>query len=362
MYLFDFFCDRKKIYIQKKRSEICLIFRRSDGAWVWALRDLRLARTWERKVSITKTSGRCTRFLKECENLGAVLFIHPWDMHNWDGRLSKFWMPWLVGMPSETAQAICCILMGNVLLQFPRLRFCFAHGGGSYPIIRGRVAHGYSVGMRPDLCANECGKNPRDLDYQLWTDSLVHDPFALQLLLSVVGKEHVVFGTDYPFPLGEVEVGRMTTALRIQKDAAVGVTRNLSEVFMLLRSNAQQNKFVFTNTGVHNNKDRILVDLLFFYLIPVQNILEEKMSLVNLEDGDFMDESVIQQTWIHTFDEVEFEFGRIRSRLDELAKVQRKHISRPNFGDETFDAEEKGMEIMTEQITSMMAHCQRLIK
>ncbi|KAK5980724.1 hypothetical protein GCK32_022396, partial [Trichostrongylus colubriformis] len=49
------------------------------------------------------------------------------------------------GMPSETAQAICSVLMGNVLLLFPRLRFCFAHGGGSYPIIAGRVAHGYKV-------------------------------------------------------------------------------------------------------------------------------------------------------------------------------------------------------------------------
>ncbi|EPB73316.1 hypothetical protein ANCCEY_07614 [Ancylostoma ceylanicum] len=34
---------------------------------------------------------------KECENLGVVLFVHPWDMHNWDGRLAKYWMPWLVG-------------------------------------------------------------------------------------------------------------------------------------------------------------------------------------------------------------------------------------------------------------------------
>ncbi|WKY00492.1 hypothetical protein Q1695_014940 [Nippostrongylus brasiliensis] len=34
---------------------------------------------------------------KVCEELSLVLFVHPWDMHNWDGRLSKYWMPWLVG-------------------------------------------------------------------------------------------------------------------------------------------------------------------------------------------------------------------------------------------------------------------------
>uniref|UniRef100_A0A8R1I591 2-amino-3-carboxymuconate-6-semialdehyde decarboxylase n=1 Tax=Caenorhabditis japonica TaxID=281687 RepID=A0A8R1I591_CAEJA len=110
-------------------------------------------------------------------------------MHSWDGRLNKYWMPWLVGMPSETAQAICSVLMGNILQLFPRLRFCFAHGGGSYPIIRGRVAHGYHV--RPDLCATDCKTPPKELDGLLWTDSLVHDPKALELLVSTVGKVRI---------------------------------------------------------------------------------------------------------------------------------------------------------------------------
>ncbi|RCN36513.1 amidohydrolase family protein [Ancylostoma caninum] len=128
-------------------------------------------------------------------------------MHNWDGRLTKYWMPWLVGMPSETAQAICSVLMGNILLMFPRLRFCFAHGGGAYPIISGRVAHGYKV--RPDLCATDCSTSPRELQRQIWTDSLVHDPVALHLLVNTIGKDKIVLGTDYPFPLGELEVGKV---------------------------------------------------------------------------------------------------------------------------------------------------------
>ncbi|KAF1763343.1 hypothetical protein GCK72_011609 [Caenorhabditis remanei] len=144
---------------------------------------------------------------KVCEELSVVLFVHPWDMHMWDGRLQKYWMPWLVGMPSETAQAICSVLMGNILVMFPKLRFCFAHGGGSYPIIRGRVSHGWNV--RPDLCAMDCHVSPNQLDGLLWTDSLVHDAAALELLISTVGKNHIVLGTDYPFPLGELEVGKV---------------------------------------------------------------------------------------------------------------------------------------------------------
>ena len=32
---------------------------------------------------------------KTCEDLGAVLFVHPWDMQM-GGRMSKYWLPWLV--------------------------------------------------------------------------------------------------------------------------------------------------------------------------------------------------------------------------------------------------------------------------
>jgi aminocarboxymuconate-semialdehyde decarboxylase len=35
----------------------------------------------------------------------------------------------LQGMPSESATAICCLIFGGVLESFPKLKFCFAHGG-----------------------------------------------------------------------------------------------------------------------------------------------------------------------------------------------------------------------------------------
>jgi len=138
---------------------------------------------------------------KTAEDLGAVLFVHPWDMEM-GGRHSKYWLPWLVGMPAETATAICCLLMGGVLQHFPKLKVCFAHGGGSFPYTVGRVQHGYNV--RPDLCATDCDQPPRDFLGKFWTDSLVHDNAALKLLVDVIGEDRVMLGTDYPFPLGEV--------------------------------------------------------------------------------------------------------------------------------------------------------------
>lgn len=88
-----------------------------------------------------------------------------------------------------------------------RLKFCFAHGGGALPFTIGRIQHGYSV--RPDLCATDCSTPPREFLGSFYTDSLVHDKRSLDLLLDVVGRDRVVLGTDYPFPLGDLDAGRM---------------------------------------------------------------------------------------------------------------------------------------------------------
>lgn len=134
------------------------------------------------------------------------IFVHPWDMQQ-GGRFSQYWMPWLVGMPAETTGAICALTMGGVLERFPRLRFCFAHGAGSYPYTIGRIDHGFRT--RPDLCAIDCERMPSSYCGRLWADSLVHSESALRLLLDALGEERVMLGTDYPFVLGEHQAGRL---------------------------------------------------------------------------------------------------------------------------------------------------------
>ncbi|XP_074659056.1 2-amino-3-carboxymuconate-6-semialdehyde decarboxylase-like [Tubulanus polymorphus] len=139
-----------------------------------------------------------------------AIFVHPWDMQL-DGRMQKYWLPWLVGMPAETCTAMCSMIFGGVLERFPKLKVCFAHGGGSFPFTVGRIEHGFNV--RPDLCATDNPVNPRDYLGKFYTDSLVHDPAALRLLIEVIGEDKVMLGTDYPFPLGELDAGKLIESM-----------------------------------------------------------------------------------------------------------------------------------------------------
>jgi aminocarboxymuconate-semialdehyde decarboxylase len=144
------------------------------------------------------------------QELGAAVFVHPWDMLGKE-RMGKYWLPWLVGMPAETALAICSLIFGGVLERLPRLRICFAHGGGAFPGTVGRIEHGFRV--RPDLCAVDNDKNPRSYLGKFYLDSLVHDADALRGLIKLVGAERVALGSDYPFPLGEAEPGKLIAEL-----------------------------------------------------------------------------------------------------------------------------------------------------
>lgn len=154
-------------------------------------------------------------FWDACERLDAAVFVHPWDMM---GRrdMGKYWLPWLVGMPAETSRAICSLIFGGVLERHPRVRFAFAHGGGAFPHTIGRIEHGFNV--RPDLCAVDNDVNPRDYVNRIYYDSLLHDAAALRYLLGLAGPERVCLGTDYPFPLGELEPGALIRSLELDRD------------------------------------------------------------------------------------------------------------------------------------------------
>jgi aminocarboxymuconate-semialdehyde decarboxylase len=138
------------------------------------------------------------------------VFVHPWDMMG-EAKMQKYWLPWLVGMPAEVSLAMCSMIFGGVLERLPKLRVCFAHGGGAFPGTLGRITHGYEA--RPDLVAVDNPHPPGRYLERVWVDSLVHDARTLRFILEVFGDARVCLGTDYPFPLGEAHAGALIESM-----------------------------------------------------------------------------------------------------------------------------------------------------
>jgi aminocarboxymuconate-semialdehyde decarboxylase len=148
-------------------------------------------------------------FLTHCAHQGIPLFVHPWDMMG--GARMKTWMlPWLVAMPAETQLAILSLILSGAFERIPdSLKICFGHGGGSFAFLLGRVENAWK---HRDIVRENCPRPPSDYVKRFFVDSAVFDAGALRLLVDVMGDDRVMLGSDYPFPLGEQNIGELVTS------------------------------------------------------------------------------------------------------------------------------------------------------
>jgi aminocarboxymuconate-semialdehyde decarboxylase len=145
-------------------------------------------------------------FLQHCGAIGMPVFVHPWDLSS-SPRLDRWMGQWLTGMPAETHLSILALILGGGFDALSHdLRICFAHGGGSFPFWLGRVENAWH--SRPDVIATS-EHPPSHYIGRFSVDSVVFSEPAPRLLVDTLGAEQVMLGSDYPYPLGEADVGSL---------------------------------------------------------------------------------------------------------------------------------------------------------
>ncbi len=142
-------------------------------------------------------------FWQKCEELGVLVFMHPLGTRELEpsGRLAgNGLLTNTIGNPLETTIALSHLIFEGTLDRFPGLKICAAHGGGFLP----------SYANRSDAVIttfpNRVGPLPkkRPTEYirggQLYFDSIMFTGEGMRHLIAEAGIDHVVLGTDYPFP------------------------------------------------------------------------------------------------------------------------------------------------------------------
>ena len=175
-------------------------------------------------------------FLHHCANEGAAVLVHPWDMLA-PQRMPKYMMPWTVGMPAETQLGIVAMILSGAFDKLPaKLRICFAHGGGSFAFLLGRLDNAW---QHHPVAHGLCELRPSQYVNRFYVDSAVFDDRALHFLVNTMGDERVMLGSDYPFPLGEHRVGTLIRSSALSapiKDRLLG--GNAAEFLSLVRERA----------------------------------------------------------------------------------------------------------------------------
>ncbi len=134
---------------------------------------------------------------KTLDAASAFLLLHPQD--STDARHGPFYLKNLFGNPYETAVAAAHLTFSRVPERFPQIKICLAHGGGLTAIVAGRFDRGLVTkrpGVEPTMTP------PSQIMARLYADSILHDPNALTLAGQVFGASHILFGSDWPYPMG----------------------------------------------------------------------------------------------------------------------------------------------------------------
>lgn len=131
------------------------------------------------------------------EERGFPVFIHPGACR--DSRLEPFYLSNSLGNPYETTVAAAHLVFGDVIGRHPGLIPVLAHGGGATAALVGRWQRAADTD-RPGV--RNLSLTPVEAVGRFKVDSVVHSPTYLRHLVEVFGLENILFGSDWPFPMG----------------------------------------------------------------------------------------------------------------------------------------------------------------
>ena len=131
------------------------------------------------------------------EELDLPVFLHPIQPIGGE-RLRKFYLSNMLGNPIDSTIAACHLIFGGVLDRHPKLRIGLPHGGGALLMLIGRVDHGWQVS--PEI--KQLPKAPSAYLDRFFYDTIVHSKPIMEFVISTVGAERVMLGSDYCFEMG----------------------------------------------------------------------------------------------------------------------------------------------------------------
>lgn len=129
----------------------------------------------------------------------------------------------LIEFAFDTTRAIVSLLLNGTIARCPDIKFIFSHGGGTIPMLAGRIAgiartlpkmaEKFPGGLMPEF---------RKLYYD--TVSLF-DPIAFAATRALVGNSQLLFGTDFPYwdPAANIDA---LAAQKLEPQERAAIERN----------------------------------------------------------------------------------------------------------------------------------------
>src|SRR5581483_8950854 len=136
-------------------------------------------------------------FFAAAAELGVVLFMHPTTPAMAHAVGSDPMRLTNVAYLADTTLAITNLILSGILERLPNLKIVFAHLGGAFPYIVGRMDHSFK--RSPRINRQELPLLPSEYLRRVYLDVVSLNPGSIRLAQEAVGLEHLLFASDYPF-------------------------------------------------------------------------------------------------------------------------------------------------------------------
>jgi aminocarboxymuconate-semialdehyde decarboxylase len=261
-------------------------------------------------------------FLHHCADEGAAVLVHPWEMFGQD-RMTKYMMPWTVGMPAETQLSVVALILSGAFDRLPRtLRICFAHGGGSFAYLLGRLENAWH---HHPVARGECEHPPTHYLDRFHVDSAVFDQRALQLLVSTMGPDRVMLGSDYPFPLGEERIGSLVRQSNLAQSIKTKILGGNAERFLGLTSSPSEGTDRASKQDGSTPITPAPGQLTYSSYLKVSSLLELQQPQSSPVHHDEMLFIIVHQTYELWFKELLHDLDAVVANLQRAAAAPQSH-------------------------------------
>ena len=135
-------------------------------------------------------------FFQEVEAQGVAVFVHAQHPTFMERVVGPRMLENAVGFPLEGAIAAASIVTSGLLDDFPKLRICMSHGGGTFAQLLPRIQNAWNGGAG---LKEAMQRSPTEMAQMLFYDDIFFNNTTLRYLMDIMGTSQVMVGSDYPF-------------------------------------------------------------------------------------------------------------------------------------------------------------------
>jgi aminocarboxymuconate-semialdehyde decarboxylase len=152
--------------------------------------------TLPRGVGSTLDHADLEPFWQAADETGALVHIHP-SFDAGDVRVNDFGLANGLGRITDAAVALARLISAGHVARYKTAKFFAPMGAAALPFVLGRLKRNHAI--TPGI------GDPAAALGAIYTDTILHDARVLKFVIEMMGTEHLMMGSDMPFPIGDSE-------------------------------------------------------------------------------------------------------------------------------------------------------------